>query len=182
MLKRILFCLLAATWVLAEEGAPDSDAQPSSENCVCTPRMKIGYAPQTLPPAAGSFYLHDLGPGEYLAVRYELVDYTYGFCSYTTCNTQTDCRVRYNVTWDCYNPSDSGRTWILDIGGPYDAMITHTIPPGTYNPGSGAGTIDVNQCGGDDFITFNLTIDGITVHVPVNIWCEPCADYDPDSD
>ncbi len=183
MLKRTMamLCLLASVWALAGDiPVSDSDVMPVGENCVCSARLKIGHAPEGLPPAATSFTLHDLGPGEHLTVRLNRSAYTHGFCWWDSCNTQRECQLWINVTWEATNPAGSGRTWILDIGGPYGAMITHLIPPGTFNPGAPAGTIKVDRCGGDDFITFNLTIDGITVHVPVSIWCEPCEDSDTD--
>ncbi len=176
-----LLCLLASAWTLAGDGTPDSDATVVGvENCVCSARIKIGHAPEKLPPIVDSFSLHQIGVGEYLTIRLERTLYDHGFCWWDSCRTQKECKLWYSVTWEANNPAAAGRTWILDIGGPYGALITHLIPPGTFNPGAPAGTIKVTRCGGDDFISFNLTIDGITVHVPITIWCEPCIDSDTD--
>ncbi len=175
MFKRIIAftCLLVSASALAVA----SDFIAPGDNCSCAPRLKIGHQPEKLPPVTQKITLHQPNDNEYLIVRMTRVNYLYGFCWHDSCRTQRDCQLGYNLSWEANNPA-GGSTWILDIGGPYGAQITHTIPPGTWNPGSAAGTIYVDRCGGDDFITFNLTIDGITVHIPVSIWCNPCEDSD----
>ncbi len=180
MLKRTMamFCLFASMWVLA---APtEITVAPTADNCSCVSRIQVGSEPETMPFGAKSVYLHQNGEGEWFAVRIWRERYVHGFCWWDSCNTQEDCELWFRVTWDFHNPLNSGKTWIVDIDPMTGIPISHSLPPGSSSSGTSAGMLEVNRCGGEDSVTIRLTIDGITVTLPITIWCESCADSETD--
>ncbi len=177
MFKRYasMLCVLISVGVVAD----NPDGSLPGDACNCHSRVKLGYQNDTFPFTNKTITLHRNGAHEYLEVVMTLKTNQSGVCSPYSCNTQEDCLLEYEVRWRARNYT--GHAWILDIGGPPGgANVTETIPDETFESGKLAGNIKVDKCGGVDFITFNLTIDGITAHFPITIWCNPCKDSPPD--
>ncbi len=175
MLKRYLLMLC----ILVPVGAADNpEGSPAGGICNCHTRVKLGYQNEKFPAATETIILHQNGEHEYFKINMSLVTNQAGSCSPYSCNTQEDCLYEQRVSWTARN--FTGAEWTLDIGGPNGSTLTFTIPDETFNPGSLARMLRVTDCGGVDFITFNLTIDGITTHFPITIWCNPCEDSDSD--